>query len=89
MSNFDPITLAVLLALMALMPTLVVVSTSFLKIAVVMSLLRNALGVQQMPPNLALYGMALILSAYVMAPVGITCSTGSPSGRTRSRTCRA
>ena len=34
MSNFDPITLAVLLALMALMPTLVVVSTSFLKIAV-------------------------------------------------------
>ena len=33
MSNFDPITLAVLLALMALMPTLVVVSTSFLKIA--------------------------------------------------------
>ena len=71
MSNFDPITLAVLLALMALMPTLVVVSTSFLKIAVVMSLLRNALGVQQMPPNLALYGMALILSAYVMAPVGM------------------
>ena len=71
MSNFDPITLAVLLALMALMPTLVVVSTSFLKIAVVMSLLRNALGVQQMPPNLALYGMALILSVYVMAPVGM------------------
>lgn len=69
-TSFDPITLAVLLALMALMPTLVVVSTSFLKIAVVMSLLRNALGVQQMPPNLALYGLALILSAYVMAPVG-------------------
>ncbi len=70
MTTFDPITLAVMLALMALMPTLVVVSTSFLKIAVVMSLLRNALGVQQMPPNLALYGMALILSVYVMAPVG-------------------
>ena len=69
-TSFDPITLAVLLALMALMPTLVVVSTSFLKIAIVMSLLRNALGVQQMPPNLALYGLALILSAYVMAPVG-------------------
>lgn len=69
-ASFDPITLAVLLALMALMPTLIVVSTSFLKIAIVMSLLRNALGVQQMPPNLALYGLALILSAYVMAPVG-------------------
>ena len=71
MSNgFDPITLAILLACMALIPTLVVVCTSFLKIAVVMSLLRNAMGVQQAPPNLALYGMALILSAYVMAPVG-------------------
>jgi len=70
MSNFDPITLALLLALMALLPTVVVVTTSFLKIAVVMSLVRNALGVQQMPPNIALYGMALILTAYIMAPVG-------------------
>ncbi len=66
----DPIALAVVLALMALLPTVVVVSTSFLKIAVVMSLLRNAMGVQQIPPNIALYGLALILSAYVMAPVG-------------------
>lgn len=71
MNSFDPISLAVILALITLMPLLVVVSTSFLKIAVVMSLLRNALGVQQVPPNLALYGMALILSVYVMAPVGL------------------
>ena len=71
MTTFDPITLAVLLAAMALMPTLVVVSTAFLKIVVVMSLLRNALGVQQTPPNLALYGLALILAAYIMAPVGV------------------
>ena len=70
MSTFDPITLAVVLALMALLPTLVVVTTSFLKIAIVMSLIRNALGVQQIPPNLALYGMALIITAYIMAPVG-------------------
>lgn len=70
MNNFDPITLALVLGLMALLPTLVVVTTSFLKIAIVMSLIRNALGVQQIPPNLALYGMALILSAYIMAPVG-------------------
>jgi type III secretion protein R len=68
--QFDPITLAIALALMALLPTIVVVTTSFLKIAVVMMLVRNALGVQQMPPNIALYGMALILSAYIMAPVG-------------------
>ncbi len=70
MSNLDPIALALLLATMTLVPTLAVVSTSFLKISVVMLLVRNALGVQQAPPNVAIYGMALILSAYVMAPVG-------------------
>jgi len=70
MTTFDPISLALVLALMALVPTLVVVATSFLKIAVVLALVRNALGVQQIPPNLALYGLALILSAYIMAPVG-------------------
>jgi len=70
MTNFDPITLALVLALMALLPTVVVVTTSFLKIAIVMSLIRNALGVQQIPPNLALYGMALIITAYIMAPIG-------------------
>ncbi|MCY1524431.1 Flagellar biosynthetic protein FliP [compost metagenome] len=46
-------------------------TTSFLKIAVVLTLVRNALGVQQVPPNMALYGLALILSAYVMGPVVI------------------
>jgi len=66
----DPITLALGLALLALVPTLVVCTTCFMKIAVVMSLLRNALGVQQIPPNIALYGLALILTAYVMAPIG-------------------
>jgi type III secretion protein R len=68
--SFDPITLALALALMALVPTLAVVSTTFLKISVVMSLVRNALGVQQIPPNLALYGLSLILTVYIMAPVG-------------------
>ncbi|MDQ8034818.1 MAG: EscR/YscR/HrcR family type III secretion system export apparatus protein [Bordetella sp.] len=69
MSSYDPITLAVVLALMALVPLAVVMTTSFLKIAVVLTLVRNALGVQQVPPNIALYGLALILSAYVMGPV--------------------
>lgn len=70
MASLDPVTLAFALALFALLPTIVIASTSFLKIAVVMSLLRNALGVQQTPPNIALYGIALILTAYIMAPVG-------------------
>lgn len=70
MGNLDPITLAIVLALMALLPTLVVVTTSFLKISVVIMLIRNALGVQQIPPNLAVYGLSLILTAYIMAPIG-------------------
>ena len=67
--NFDPISLAIALALLALLPLAAVMTTSFLKIAVVLALVRNALGVQQVPPNMALYGLALILSVYVMAPV--------------------
>jgi len=69
MSSFDPISLAVVLALVALVPLAVVMTTSFMKIAVVLTLVRNALGVQQVPPNMALYGLALILSVYVMGPV--------------------
>ncbi|ARP93573.1 type III secretion system export apparatus subunit SctR [Bordetella genomosp. 13] len=69
MSGFDPISLAVVLALLALVPLAAVMTTSFLKIAIVLSLVRNAIGVQQVPPNIALYGLALILSVYVMGPV--------------------
>ena len=68
--SFDPVNLALVLALLALVPTLLVVTTSFLKIVIVLSIVRNALGVQQIPPNMALYALALILSAYIMAPVG-------------------
>ena len=76
MTHFDPVTLALVLAMLALMPTVAVVTTSFLKISIVMSLVRNALGVQQAPPNVALYGMALILTAYIMAPVGLRAYDG-------------
>ncbi len=69
MTQFDPITLAIILALLALLPTLVVVTTSFLKISIVILLIRNALGVQQIPPNIVIYGLSLILSVYIMAPV--------------------
>lgn len=70
MSSIDPISLALLLALLAMVPIAVVTTTSFMKIAIVLSLVRNAMGVQQVPPNIALYGLALILTAYIMAPIG-------------------
>jgi len=68
--NVDPISLIFALALLSLLPILVVTTTSFLKIAIVLSIVRNALGVQQIPPNMAIYGLALMLTVYVMAPVG-------------------
>lgn len=69
-SNLDPIALYAPLLVLAMLPFIVICTTCFMKIAVVMSLVRNALGVQQIPPNIALYGLALILSAYIMAPIG-------------------
>ena len=54
---------------MALIPLFVMVSTCFLKIAIVMVIVRNALGVQQVPPTIAVYGIALVLSIFIMAPV--------------------
>jgi type III secretion protein R len=54
---------------LALAPFVAVMVTSFTKIVVVLSLLRNALGLQQVPPNTVTNGLAIILSVYVMYPV--------------------
>lgn len=47
----------------------VVTTTAFMKISVVLFLVRNALGAQQVPPNIVLYGAALILTVFISAPV--------------------
>lgn len=70
MRTIDPVALAFALGLLALMPLVLIATTSFLKIAIVLSLVRNALGVQQAPPNMAIYALAALLTIYVMAPVG-------------------
>lgn len=69
MSSIDPISLALVLGFCALVPLAVVSMTAFLKIAVVLSLVRNAIGVQQTPPNIVLYALALVLAGYIMAPI--------------------
>lgn len=63
--------LILLLATLSLLPLLVVMGTSFLKLSVVFALLRNALGIQQIPPNIAVYGLSLILTIYIMTPAGL------------------
>ena len=68
----DPITLIGTLAALALVPFIAIMVTSFVKLAVVLTLIRNALGVQQIPPNSAIYGLSIILTIYIMAPVGLS-----------------
>ena len=68
LSTFTPGTALVTVVLLALAPFFAVMVTSFTKIVVVLSLVRNALGVQQVPPNIVLNGMALVLSVFVMYP---------------------
>ena len=62
------ITMMAVITLIALLPYAIILLSSFLKIVIVLSLLRNALGVQQSPPNQALTGIALLMSIYVMFP---------------------
>ena len=66
--QYDVISFSLMLGMLALIPFLVVTTTSFLKIAMVLMILRNATGVQQVPPSLALQGIALAITAFVMAP---------------------
>ena len=58
----------VLMSLLTVLPSLVLMMTSFTRIIIVLSLLRQALGLQQTPPNQVLVGLALFLSMFVMRP---------------------
>lgn len=62
------IQLIALLTVISLAPSLLMMVTSFTRIIVVLSLLRSAIGIQQTPPNTVLIGLALFLTAFVMAP---------------------
>lgn len=65
----NPVVLIVVLGVLALAPFALIMMTSFVKISVVLSILRNALGTQQVPPNQVITGIALILTVFIMAPV--------------------
>lgn len=59
----------ILLTVLALAPSILIMVTSFIRFVVVMSFLRNAMGIHQMPPNQLLVGLSLILTFFVMSPV--------------------
>jgi flagellar biosynthetic protein FliP len=62
------IQLVVLIAVLSLAPSILVMMTSFVRIIVVLSFLRTALGTQQTPPNQVLVSLALFLTAFIMMP---------------------
>jgi type III secretion protein R len=70
LTQFSPSSALLTVVVLALAPFVAVMVTSFTKIVVVLNLLRNALGLQQVPPNVVINGLALVLSIYVMYPVG-------------------
>lgn len=65
----DVVNLFILFTLIALIPTILILTTSFTRIVVVLSFTRNALGTQQTPPNQVFIGLALFLSFFIMRPV--------------------
>lgn len=66
---FDPVWLIVISAALGLMPLFLIMATSYVKIVVVIMLVRNALGVQQIPPQMVINGLAMVMSVFIMAPV--------------------
>lgn len=64
-----PIRIIVGLTVLAVLPALLVCLTSFLRIIVVLSMLRHAIGMPETPPNMVLIGMALFLTMFTMSPV--------------------
>ncbi len=68
-ATFNPIALIILLLAISLLPFVVIMLTSFVKLVVVFNLVRNALGLQQVPPNMVINGIALILTVFIMYPV--------------------
>ncbi len=65
----NPVVMVIVLGALALAPFVLVMLTSFVKIAVVLSILRNAIGTQQVPPNQVITGLAFVLTIFVMTPV--------------------
>lgn len=66
----NPVVMVIVLASLGMAPFVLMMLTSFIKISVVLSILRNAIGTQQVPPSTVITGLAFILSIFIMAPIG-------------------
>lgn len=68
-NNIQSLEILFMMTVIALLPSIVIMMTSFTRIVISLSFLRNALGVQQVPPNTVLVGIALFLTLFIMSPV--------------------
>lgn len=68
-TNSDTLEIIILLTVLTLLPSIIIMMTSFTRIVIVLSFLRNALGLQQTPPNQVMVGIALFLTLFIMSPV--------------------
>ena len=67
--NVETINILLMLTLISLLPSIIIMMTSFARIVIVLSFLRNAMGLQQTPPNMILIGIAIFLTLFIMNPV--------------------
>lgn len=68
LGNTDTLDIIYLMTVIVLIPSILIMTTCFTRIVIVLSLLRNALGLQQTPPNQVLIGAALFLTLFIMSP---------------------
>lgn len=68
-TDSQPLRIILGLTMIALVPTILVMMTGFTRIVIVLSMTRNALGLQNTPPNIVIIGLSLILTFFVMSPV--------------------
>jgi flagellar biosynthetic protein FliP len=64
----DPLRIVALLTVLAMLPAIVIATTSFMRTIIVLSMLRQAFGMQETPPNIVLLSLALFLTLFTMAP---------------------
>jgi flagellar biosynthesis protein FliP len=81
----EPLDLLVSLTLLSLVPLLLVMCTSFVRIVVVLSLVRSAIGASALPPNAVLTGLALVLTMVVMTPTAVRIGHDAVEPYTRGR----
>lgn len=67
----QPLDVVILMAVLGIIPMVCVLATSFTKIAIVFALVKNAIGIQQVPSNLVTNALALVITMFIMAPIAL------------------